>query len=37
MKWTIHQLNQMPKTGFEFDETVDLNELSQISDIRSIS
>ncbi|MDA1475658.1 YceD family protein [Bacillus changyiensis] len=37
MKWTIHQLNQMPKKSFEFDETVDLNELSQNSDIRSIS
>lgn len=29
MKWTIHQLNQMPKKDFEFDETVDLSELSQ--------
>ncbi|MCY9189779.1 DUF177 domain-containing protein, partial [Bacillus mojavensis] len=31
MKWTIHQLNQMPKKDFEFDETVDLSELSQNS------
>lgn len=37
MKWTIHQLNQMPKKDFEFDETVDLSELSQSSEIRSIS
>ncbi|MCY9268213.1 YceD family protein [Bacillus licheniformis] len=37
MKWTIHQLNQMPKKDFEFDETVDLSELFQSSEIRSIS
>ena len=36
-EWTIHQLNQMPKKDFEFDETVDLSELSQSSEIRSIS
>ncbi|MCY8186086.1 DUF177 domain-containing protein, partial [Bacillus inaquosorum] len=38
MKWTIYQLHQMPKQSFEFDETVELNELTKLnSDIRRIS
>lgn len=38
MKWTIYQLHQMAKKSFEFDETVELNELTKLnSDIRSIS
>ncbi|MCY9419240.1 DUF177 domain-containing protein, partial [Bacillus inaquosorum] len=28
MKWTIYQLHQMSKQSFEFDETVELNELT---------
>ncbi|MED2999977.1 YceD family protein [Bacillus velezensis] len=38
MKWTIYQLHQMAKKSFEFDETVELNELTKLnSDIRRIS
>lgn len=38
MKWTIYQPHQMPKQSFEFDETVELNELTKLnSDIRRIS
>lgn len=38
MKWTIYQLHQMAKKSFEFDETVELNELTEAnSDIRRIS
>lgn len=38
MKWTIYQLHQIAKKSFEFDETVELNELTKLnSDIRRIS
>ncbi|MDQ0927392.1 uncharacterized protein QFZ25_001452 [Bacillus atrophaeus] len=38
MKWTIYQLHQMAKKSFEFDETVELNEMTTLnSDIRNIS
>ncbi|BET17501.1 DUF177 domain-containing protein [Bacillus velezensis] len=38
MKWTIYQLHQMAKKSFEFDDTVELNELTKLnSDIRRIS
>lgn len=38
MKWTIYQLHQMKKPSFEFDETVELHELTKLnSDIRRIS
>jgi uncharacterized protein len=38
LKWTVYQLNQLAHKGLEFDETLDLNELTKANtDIRRIS
>lgn len=38
MKWTVYQLNQLAHKGLEFDETLDLGELTKANtDIRRIS
>ncbi|ALC80954.1 MULTISPECIES: YceD family protein [Bacillus] len=38
MKWTVYQLNQLAHKGLEFDETLELDELTKANtDIRRIS
>lgn len=36
LKWTLFQLNQLQHKGLEIDETVDVNDITTNSEIRSI-
>ncbi|WP_223700337.1 YceD family protein [Sutcliffiella deserti] len=36
MKWTLFELNQLQHKGLEIDETVDVNDITTNSEIRSI-